>query len=317
MFTRASPLLLDAVLLNSSWINAALLAVEFSCIAKYFREPRVDKSVYRVLVCASSLFDTVDSVGVFAYVYEHVISSPRTIFPPKHWSIRVMMLASSSSAISEHLFLIYRFWALSRNLYVTSFAILLVLAHAALIVAGFIFVTMLPSSPTGLNMATTFSAAAKCLTASADIFIAIAMVLHLRRVKSPFRNTQSMIRQLSAIAITSGAIAAVTMLVTTILFLMDNVFFNIFFLSSGRIYTLTILANLRMRKEISKRSTIANTFNGQTAGISSIHFHRSLGINADDVPIPLVHVVNEMTGESSLTANDKPKCPPGIGAEPS
>jgi len=98
------------------------------------------------------------------------------------------------------------------------------------------------------------------MSAIIDTTIALALLWQFHWIKSPFKNTQSLVHKLMASTIRTGAVTSVVAVIMLVLFLIDNESnaCMTFGFCVGRIYALTMLYNLNNRSSIKGGPVITN-----------------------------------------------------------
>jgi hypothetical protein len=183
------------------------------------------------------------------------------------------ILATGIAAFMVQLFLIRRYYYLSRMPIVTIILIALALgAFGGAFSTGMmtIFAAFVPRGGFAAPVTIWFT-----LSAATDCFIAFALVFQLHRMKSGFKSSESLVRRLTFTAIQTGMAPSVFAILTLAFYLhrtLNGHLATIFSFSLSCMYTLTMLHNLNRRKWLSGLST--------TDGISSFRGEPgSLGLN--------------------------------------
>ncbi|KAK0479653.1 hypothetical protein IW261DRAFT_1478509, partial [Armillaria novae-zelandiae] len=143
----------------------------------------------------------------------------------QNWAVPTYVILSGISACNVQLFLSYRFWTLTKNIYIT------VIGGA--IANGITVVYHSDYAQRDFNI--------KTVTAVADVSIACALIVQLRSSKPVFQETKVLIRRLTIMAVQIGTVTTALQVYHLLLILyLVNTESNRFCL--GCVYALTMLS---------------------------------------------------------------------------
>ncbi|KAJ6556417.1 hypothetical protein B0H19DRAFT_1262478 [Mycena capillaripes] len=268
-------------LLVGTWANSVLYTVEIiqACMAKargreilknlqvasYYRDFKQDNWMLKLLVFSTIAFDSVSMIANYASVYLYTIT---------HWAFLrrfgvsaepfdpLFVFTTSVVAALAQSFLATRYWLLTKNKSITFILFLFITVAAGGALASGATIATFPQYKDRRKVivpATTWL----LIEAVTDISIALALVLELRKMKSPFQKNRSLVNRLVTQTIqtgTAGATIALTVLIAYLANKESNVTTAIAY-CIGRVYCITMLANLNNRK-------IGNSWSGSLASSS-------------------------------------------------
>ncbi|KAI0668861.1 hypothetical protein C8Q78DRAFT_1070939 [Trametes maxima] len=237
-------------LLIGSWFNCMLYMVEIIQTWNYYRTFPRDRIVLKFAVALSFVVDTLATADNCACVYLYTIThwgDPPCLLV-QNWTIPTYLTLAGLSAFICQLFLVWRFWNFTKNKWITPFLV------------G-VAITAFVGSDVNANTVVRFPKYEQrdhniktvtiwlVASAAADVLIAASLVWTLRRIKSSFDGTQSLIRRLMYSAVQTGS-ATSLLAIICLIFYRINTEANItvgFGFCLGRAYTLTMLFNLNTR----------------------------------------------------------------------
>ncbi|KAJ6571205.1 hypothetical protein B0H19DRAFT_1255195 [Mycena capillaripes] len=273
-------------LLVGTWANSALYAIEVIQAVYYYRHFKHDNWMLKLLVSAAIAIDSLSMIVNYASVYLYTITHwgdlgylqiqdwASHLGPIERDIIERMFSSSLSRSFSLRLalwLLLPKFsWSLdtgscaclyrcvkaqlltrsrTKNRFITFVLFCFIIVATGGAFASAITIAMFPRYEDRRKLiipATTWL----ITEAVTDIFIASALVLEFRRVKSTFKETRSLLARLVTHTIQTGAAGATIALAALIAFLINNesnVPTGISY-CLGRVYCLTVLANLNVRR---------------------------------------------------------------------
>ncbi|KAJ6549611.1 hypothetical protein DFH09DRAFT_1169121 [Mycena vulgaris] len=253
-------------LLVGTWANSILYTVEVIQAAYYYRHFKHDNWMLKSLVASAIAIDSVSMIANYAsvYLYTTIHWGNLAYLQNQYWPLPLYILATGIVAALSQGFLVARYWLLSVRLELTC----------------------------------------ECRTwlvteAVTEISIALALLLEFRKVKSSFKETRSLFNRLVAQTIQTGASGATIALAILIAFLANNESNGEFlglplsipgsYISVptgiayclGRVYCLTMLANLNVRQTGNTRSIIG-TSSGANPGTRGEHRNQAQSESGDD-----------------------------------
>ncbi|KIY64844.1 hypothetical protein CYLTODRAFT_492794 [Cylindrobasidium torrendii FP15055 ss-10] len=257
-------------LLVGSWFNTMFYMLELYLAYTYFSTFKKDNSIIKGAVGFNVIADTVGTANNCACIYLYTIThwGDKAYILTQNWAVPTYVILSGLSAFVVQLFLVYRFWSLSKNWLATPFLGLCACSAFAGAIANGITVTQHSAyAERGANVKTV-TIWLVCSAAS-DILIALALVWKFQSTNTTFSQTKSLIQRLTYTAIQTGSVTTVLATLCLILFLIDpasNITVGFGF-CLGRVYTLTMLFNLNTRS----RSRGLNDSSSQGMSHQSAH----------------------------------------------
>ncbi|KAJ6528947.1 hypothetical protein B0H19DRAFT_1385104 [Mycena capillaripes] len=220
-------------LLLGTWANSALYIVEAIQVAYYYRHFKHDNWMLKMLVASAVVLDSVSMIANYASVYLYTIL---------HWGDLA-----------------------TKNKFITLTLFLFITVETGGIFASGLSIAIYPGFKDREKI---FIPATIWLIteAVADVSIALALVWEFRKVKSSFKETRSLVNRLAAQTIQTGTAGATIALAALVAYLVNNesnVCAGIAY-PLGRVYCITMLANLNRRKP-------ENTWSGKGTSSGGIH----------------------------------------------
>ncbi|KAJ7931005.1 hypothetical protein B0H13DRAFT_2309003 [Mycena leptocephala] len=304
-------------LLVATWANSVLYTVEVIQAAYYYRHFKHDNWMLKLLVLSTIAIDSASMITNYASVYLYTITHWGGIWLIRRGSIGqpvpLYIFTTGVVAASVQSFLVARYWLLTKNKFITLILCFFITVAASGTFASGVMIAIFPKIE---NRAKVMIPGTIWLIAAAvtDISIALALLLEFRKVKASFKETRSLIDGLMAQTIRTGASGATIELVILVAFLANlksngelldlplrtwlthpTVAIGIAY-CLGRVYCLTMLANLNARKpgntESSKRLSLSTNLGirgergsqGRSEGgndYGGIHVHRMAVVHID------------------------------------
>ncbi|KAL0580559.1 hypothetical protein V5O48_001469 [Marasmius crinis-equi] len=297
-------------LLCGTWVNSYFFMIELIMCYKYFTRYQKDPLWLKMIVLITLLVDIVSTIDHYAMIYMALCIAFEEIWTlmlepgneeflkRQYWPMPVYLVTTGASAWIVQHFLIFRFWLLSRNRFITP---LLSLASIAAFAGAIVTAVVIVKFPTYDERTKADTPVTIWLVASAgsDILIAAILIYTLQRMKTSFRKTQNLVKRLTILAIQTGSPGSVVATVGLIVYLNDNennISVGIAF-SLGRIYALTMLHNLNSREQIRASSsnvtglsttmhlTLADTFllnTNNPSEVQGVHVHREARVDVEE-----------------------------------
>ncbi|KAJ7924644.1 hypothetical protein B0H13DRAFT_2654720 [Mycena leptocephala] len=256
-------------LLIGTWASSLLYMFEIIQSLYYFRHFKQDDWKLKTLVIVALLVDTVSTIGDYICVYLYTITHAGDLqyLDNIHWPIPLYGFTTGMLAVLVQVFLVVRYWRFTQNTLIT-----LTLSFAILISFGSVFtcslmLTLYPSFedrskfkiPAPLWLVT---------EVAVDTGIASALLWEFRKAREILTETRSILDRLTAVTIQSGAAAATlagTALISYYIKPESNVYVG-FLYPLGRVYVITLLSNLNIRKSGKSSSTINISSSAGTNG---------------------------------------------------
>ncbi|KAF7368057.1 hypothetical protein MSAN_00871600 [Mycena sanguinolenta] len=300
-------------LLVGTWGNSVLYTIEViqACGSKFHGEEMLnllqaayyyrhfkhdDNWKLKLLVSSAIAIDSVSMVANYASVYLYIIIHWGEIWRIYRTSIGqfdpLYVLSTGIVAALAQSFLTARYWLLARNKFITVILFFFIIVAAGGAFAGGVTLAVFPKYK-DRNKATIPATTWLITEAVTDISIAAALLWELRKVKSSFKQTRSLVKRLVAQTIQTGSAGASVALAVFVAFLANkesNVPTGIAYIL-GRVYCITMLANLNNRKTVntwSSRATssvanleIRGERGDQERSEGGIHVHRTAMVHIE------------------------------------
>ncbi|KAJ7609741.1 hypothetical protein DFH06DRAFT_176694 [Mycena polygramma] len=197
----------DILLLAASWLNVALFTLELVLCRRYFQRPN-RPFIYKAGVGALIFFDTICTLTIcvnLCFVVLQISGDPVALLSPTSLTIFMTYCA----AAVEQAILCHLYFSLTKNIFVTAFLGLLILAHMGLAFASGALILVLDSEfSAALN--TTTASSVTC--AATDMCIAIALGSRVWRLVSPtdvISARDSLARRFLLLSVSAGLIVGV------------------------------------------------------------------------------------------------------------
>ncbi|KAJ6494547.1 hypothetical protein C8R45DRAFT_1212469 [Mycena sanguinolenta] len=309
-------------LLVGTWASSFLYMFEINQSLRYFRHFGKDDWKLKTLVAVVLLVDTLSAVGdcICVYLYTITHAGDLQYLEDMHWPIPLYGFTTGVLAVLVQVFLLFRYWRFTQNTLIT-----LSLSFAIIISFGSVFTCSLMLTlyasfgernkfkiPAGLWLVT---------EVVVDAGIASVLLWEFRKAKKVVTETRSALDQLIAVTIQSGAAAATlagTALISQVARVSRSRSSNLrelehryyikpesnlyvgFLYPLGRVYVITLLSNLNIRKSAQTSSTIEIISGPGTIGSErgppafthwdtedscGIHVHRSVHTSVEVISV--------------------------------
>ncbi|KAJ7268582.1 hypothetical protein C8J57DRAFT_346782 [Mycena rebaudengoi] len=243
-------LLIIGPLLTGTWVNSGLYTVELIQVAYYFTHFPNDSLMIKLFVGAVLIADMTSMIAIYACVYLYSVThwGELPYLATQNLPVPIFIFSTGLVASLVQSFLVLRYWRLSKNIYISLFLVLLVMVGVAGLLSAGIIIAI---HPTYQERSRVRIPAAAFLGAEAltNVSISVALLWEFRKMRSPFTNTQSLLRRLASQSIQTGSAGATIAVAALIAYLVkneSNVPLGIVY-SLGRFYCLTLLSNLNIR----------------------------------------------------------------------
>ncbi|KAJ7237220.1 hypothetical protein B0H12DRAFT_113324 [Mycena haematopus] len=228
-----------------------------SCVQTWYyfnRYGSTDHWYIKALVGLVFVCDSVHQALISHTVYWYVItnySRPEAL-SNLVWSILLEVLFNGLIGLIVQSFLTMRVWRLSnRNKYLTAVTASLVLAEFGCSVA-FTIQSMQLHTWKELTELKGLSMSVNVLGAAADFLIALILVFYLRRSRTGFKKSDTMITKLIMFSVSTGLLTSICAVASLVSILVwgQTLIYVAFYFSLGRLYFNSVLATLNARKDI-------------------------------------------------------------------
>ncbi|KAJ7253868.1 hypothetical protein C8J57DRAFT_1658912 [Mycena rebaudengoi] len=272
--------IITGALLIGTWVGSLLYMVELIQAVYYFRHFKHDDWKLKTRVTVALIIDTVSVLSNYTCVYlgnlMHTYCSGTTTGDPvylanQNWPMPLYIVATAIVAVLVQSFLLERYWRLTKNIIVTLFLGLLIIAGCGGTLACGIVVALYPAFTDrakvkipGMTWVVT--------QAAADLLIAAALLWEFKKAKTGFMETRSWLNRLAARTIQTGTVSATIAAIALMAYLLNkesnthryrSVTVAIGF-CIGHTYVLTMLSNLNFRrsKSLSRKGATTGTRSG-------------------------------------------------------
>ncbi|KIY66783.1 hypothetical protein CYLTODRAFT_491195 [Cylindrobasidium torrendii FP15055 ss-10] len=251
----------------ANWTNLILCTTQVNIAIRYLQGKKQHPLYVWLVLCSLGVDVTCSIVGC-ANTWQYLVLSVEDPLV-NIWELPVAIILNGFSAAFAQVFFVYRYYHLSHDKYLTFFILALVLVHTSSALATGITVA---TNPSVFNMrAYTLTIVTASSSIAPNVFISIGMIWITRALHTTFKRTRNILRRVAWYAVTCGFTTSLTaILAVTFLFANINGWFVLFW-CQGRIYSLTVLANLialRMSNQAENEMTIPSSFNFDSTDLS-------------------------------------------------
>ncbi|KAF7290248.1 hypothetical protein MIND_01338500 [Mycena indigotica] len=247
-----APQALVAPALIGTWANFMVYMLELVLAWRYYtsgllRPTGANTGVSRLLVPLQLLVDALGTIfsSTTAYLMLVVHWGDYAYLARNSWALSAFCITGGMSGYLEQVYLIRRYGALSTNYLVC--AVLALTATTSLAAAiGVGIITFKHPSINDRGIVAPVTLLWFISSAFTDVAIASSLVIQLCRYKSPFKETQNVVRQLIVTAIQTGSVTALLATLAMIGFVVwpETAITFAFGFPLGRVYGCTLLYNL-------------------------------------------------------------------------
>ncbi|KAJ7436980.1 hypothetical protein B0H11DRAFT_2108749 [Mycena galericulata] len=291
-------------LLIGTWANSFLYMAELIQARYYFRHFKHDDWKLKTLVTVAFLIDTASTLGDFACVYLYTIThaGDTAYLADQHWPIPLYLITTAVIAVLIQSFLVVRYWWFTRNILVTLInSVLIIVAFGGSLACG-VLIAMYPAftQRERIRIPATIWLVTEAV---ADLSIAAALLLELRKARPTLTKTRSVLDRLVALTIRTGTATATLAVAALITFLLNdenNVSVGIAY-ALGRVYVLSMLANLNVRR--SGRSQSTSMANGGVTSAAGLGTLTIPSIVTDDGSTSHLHYTVDPEQEMTFTSS--------------
>ncbi|THV00032.1 hypothetical protein K435DRAFT_855137 [Dendrothele bispora CBS 962.96] len=243
-------------LLIGTWLNAMLYMLEILQVYRYFDNYTTDRLIFKIAVIAVFLLDTLCTIAACASVYlkYSVLHWGDEIYlQQQYWPIPVYLVTTGTCASVVQIFMLSRYWHLTRRKLVTCIiAFMILISLGGSLYSAFIIATFREYSQ---RSAAVLSATVWFIaSAVTDLFIAIALIFRLVSTEVQHKSA----KRLCVLSLKTGSLLALSAVVSLIAYVSNtegNVCL-IFGYCLGRIYALTLLYSLNVRMSLQQHETM-------------------------------------------------------------
>ncbi|KAJ7883077.1 hypothetical protein B0H13DRAFT_2047280 [Mycena leptocephala] len=242
---------ITGALLIGTWANSLLYTAEFMQAMYYFSHFKHDGWKLKTLVAVAFLIDTVSTVVDYVCVYLYVITHAGDPLYLGHtpWPLPFYVIATAVVGVVVQTFLVVRYWRVTQNTIVVLFLALLIASAFGGSFACGLMVALYPTfkDRTKIKIPATIWLVTEAII---DLGIAAALLWELRKARGIMVERRSVLDRLVAVTFQTGAAAATVAVAALIAYLLkpeSNLPGGITY-TLGRIYVLTLLSNLNIRR---------------------------------------------------------------------
>ncbi|KAJ6562043.1 hypothetical protein B0H19DRAFT_1143411 [Mycena capillaripes] len=267
--------------LIGTWANSLLYMAEIIEVRYYFTHFKHDDWKLKMLVWAAFLIDTVSVVADYAAAYlvsVHILlhAGDPVYLSNGHWPIPVYLFTTAMIAVLVQSFLVVRYWRFTRNTPVTLLnSFLIFVAFGGSFAAG-VVTAMFPALAE--RQKDTIPATIWLVTeAVADLSIAAALLWQFKKASPTLVKSRSALHRLMALTIQTGTVTAAVATAALITFLLKketNICVGIAY-TLGRLYVLSLLANLNVRRS-GRSGSVASSGALSAGGPATLNFPSSM-----------------------------------------
>ncbi|KAJ6450248.1 hypothetical protein C8R45DRAFT_1128024 [Mycena sanguinolenta] len=314
---------LTGCLLVGTWASSLLYMFEISQIWYYFQKFRQDDWKLKTLVTTALVVDTLgmvgDSICVYLYTITHAGNCQNGLPPlmaqrmlagdaeylfSMHWPLPLYVLDTGVLAVMVQAFLVFRYWFTSSPSVISADRVIPKVSPVQF--SGVLTGSLMATLYTSLADRTKFKIPiALWLVTELAVNAGIASVLlwEFRNAQGILTETRRTLDRLTAITIQSGAAAATIAGAALIAYYIkpeSNVAVGVSY-PLGRVYVITLLSNLNIRKSTKSFATTTGTSSGPgptggerepptftswaTDDSCGIHVHRAVDTSAQMVQL--------------------------------
>lgn len=253
-----------------STLGAAAIGLSVSCVVfgilttqvfLYFRRYPADRPFYKVLVGVIWTLELADQIFIIHFAYYYTVTHFGdfiTLYKGDVvWSVLTEVALAALVGILVKGCYAMRVWRFSnRNIFITGTIVVLITAQVVLatlyVIRSFQW-NKFELTPK-LKTYAALSLASGVLT---DIITASALAFFLRRLRTGFKTSNSLVNRLTVYAINTGAITSAISLTTLLLYNLkpEDFYFMAFYFVLAKFYAITLLCTLNTRKVIRGKGT--------------------------------------------------------------
>ncbi|KAK1231044.1 hypothetical protein PQX77_005851 [Marasmius sp. AFHP31] len=248
---------LGAVLVGFA-VACCIYGILFSQIFSYFVNYPSDRTVYKFLVILILIMETADQAFIGHIIYYYGITNftnPRVLLRAEvTWSFILQQTVGAFVGFVVKFAFALRVWRFSeRNWFITG--LVMILVHG-LSLAFTIKAFQLPSvfDVVHLRVLGTVALGVGVLT---DIIIAAALCYYLNRLRTGYRQSDSLVNSLVRYAINTGAVTGAVSSTTVILYnlMPTNLVFIATYFVLSKLYAISFMATLNTRRVVRGKGT--------------------------------------------------------------
>ncbi|PPQ64158.1 hypothetical protein CVT24_008793 [Panaeolus cyanescens] len=262
-------------------LGAASIGFSVSCVVfgvltmqafTYYQRYPEDKWPYKILVAALWALELLDQIfvgySVYYYTVTHYGNVQVFLLDDVIWTLILQVVLGCFVGTLVKICFTLRVWMFSkRNVYITGFIVILILGQFGVAVLYSIRCFQLNKLvlASQLRLVASLSLGTGLVT---DFAIAAALCYFLRRLRTGYRKSDTLVNTLTIYAVNTGALTGALSLLTLILYNArpDTFFFMASYFSLGKLYAISFICTLNTRKVIRGRGTDRQGSSANTSG---------------------------------------------------
>ncbi|KAJ7861857.1 hypothetical protein B0H14DRAFT_3863310 [Mycena olivaceomarginata] len=250
-------------LLIATWASSFLYMFEITQTWYYFRNFEQDNWKFKTLVTIALVVDTLGIVGDYICVYLYTITHAGNAeyLDNLHWPIPLYGFTTGVLGILVQAFLVFRYWCFTRKTLVALFlSFAIIISFGGLFASDTMTVLTLHTLDTSLADRPMFKIPVVLWLVTefaVDAGITLVLLWEFRKARGILTETRSTLDRLTAVTIQSGAAAATLAGAGLISYYINpesNVPVAVLY-PLRRVYVITLLSNLNIRKSAKSFST--------------------------------------------------------------
>jgi hypothetical protein len=232
-----------------------------SQIYTYFVNYSLDRPIYKAVVLLILFLETADQVLIGQIYYHYGISNFANISAlaggTQTWSFILQQALGSIVGTMVKIAFALRVWRFSeRNVIITGIIMMLTLGGLSLAIVFSVKAFMLPDvfAVVKLRVLGTVTLGVGVLT---DIITALSLCYFLNKLRTGYRQSDSLVSSLIKYAINTGALTSVVSVTTVVLYntMPSNLIFIAVFFILSKMYAISFMATLNTRRVVRGRGT--------------------------------------------------------------
>ncbi|KAJ6526337.1 hypothetical protein B0H19DRAFT_1275701 [Mycena capillaripes] len=242
---------LTGCILVGTWVSSLLYMLEIIQSVYYFRHFEHDDWKSKTLVTVALVVDGLSFIGDCICVYEYTITHAGDLeyLATLHWPLPLYGFTTGVLGVLVQTFLVSRYWRFTHKTFIALFLSLAIIISFGSVFTCSLMLTLYTSFedrhrfkiPMALWLAT---------EVTVDVGIAAVLLWEFRKAKGILTEARSALHRLTAVTIQSG-VAAATLASGGLMGYYINPDSNlslVFLYPLGRVYVITLLSNLNVRK---------------------------------------------------------------------
>ncbi|KAF9018776.1 hypothetical protein BDZ89DRAFT_1073546 [Hymenopellis radicata] len=277
-------------ILIGTWISSMLFMLIIRETITYYTSFKSDALGVKIFVALAVLVDTVSLSGDFAEVYLYTIShwGDLKFLSNQTWPFTLYLATTGVTGLLVQSFLVNRYYALTKNWLICVFLTLCIIVSYGGSLATVIILTRFNAYDQRFMIKIPVIVWLT-MTSVTDVLIALVLIWQLYNMKTSFKTTEHLIQRLMRAAMQTGSttsVIAISILVAYLANNTSNVGTALAFIL-GRVYILTLLYNLNIRKTSKKEGGTSTSdhdyrsHRGPAVAMEGIHVQRTAVVHMD------------------------------------